>query len=238
MIRRPPRSTLFPYTTLFRSTIPRRRSSPSAPSRASRWMRTASAARSWFRQPGGEYTPDTVTVGRRLRVVEPFRSLFYAPQFVAIHGGHLGAEGLEIALSTAARAGGTVEALRNGSADLALGGLMRSFELVDRGGPRLVHFAAVNDRNGFFLLSRHPRPRFAWPELLGRTVISFGGAPTPWLCMQAVLRRHGVDPPRVTFGPDPSPAHPSAAFRAGQAALPEPAPPILDQPRADGPGDL
>src|SRR5439155_8651179 len=131
-----------PPRSIHPRTIPRRRSSPSAPSRASRAMRPASSARSWFRQPGGEYTPDTVTVGRRLRVVEPFRSLFYAPQFVAIHGGHLGAEGLEIALSTAARAGGTVEALRNGSADLALGGLMRSFELVDRGGPRLVHFAA------------------------------------------------------------------------------------------------
>src|SRR5436309_352237 len=76
---------------------------------------------------------------------------------------------------------------------------MRSFELVDRGGPRLVHFAAVNDRNGFFLLSREPRRRFAWADLVGRTVISFGGAPTPWLCMQAVLRRHGLDPARVTF---------------------------------------
>jgi len=97
----------------------------------------------------------------RLRVIEPFRSLFYTPQFVAIHGGHLAAEGLEIALTTATQGGGTVDALRSGSADLALGGLMRSFELVDRGGPRLVHFAAVNDRNGFFLLSREPRRRFA-----------------------------------------------------------------------------
>ncbi|OLB06980.1 MAG: hypothetical protein AUH14_04905 [Candidatus Rokubacteria bacterium 13_2_20CM_69_15_1] len=179
-----------------------------------------------------------MTVGRRLRVVEPFRSLFYAPQFVAIHGGHLGAEGLEIALSTAARAGGTVEALRNGSADLALGGLMRSFELVDRGGPRLVHFAAVNDRNGFFLLSRHPRPRFAWPELLGRTVISFGGAPTPWLCMQAVLRRHGVDPARVTFVRDLSTADAIAAFRAGKADFLEHGPPIVDELVADGTGHL
>src|SRR2546428_8265879 len=58
----------------------------------------------------------------RLRVVEPFRSLFYAPQFVAIHGGHLAAEGLEIALTTAAKGGGTVDALLNGNGDLALGG--------------------------------------------------------------------------------------------------------------------
>src|SRR2546427_4831321 len=31
MIRRPPRSTLFPYTTLFRSRAPRRRRSPRTP---------------------------------------------------------------------------------------------------------------------------------------------------------------------------------------------------------------
>src|SRR2546430_7454189 len=34
MIRRPPRSTLFPYTTLFRSGIPRRRADPGPPTRA------------------------------------------------------------------------------------------------------------------------------------------------------------------------------------------------------------
>src|SRR2546422_8702962 len=36
MIRRPPRSTLFPYTTLFRSLRPMTASTPQAPPRASR----------------------------------------------------------------------------------------------------------------------------------------------------------------------------------------------------------
>ncbi len=174
----------------------------------------------------------------RLRVIEPFRSLFYTPQFVAIHGGHLAAEGPEIALTTATQGGGTVDALRSGSADLALGGLMRSFELVDRGGPRLVHFAAVNDRNGFFLLSREPRRRFAWADLVGRTVISFGGAPTPWLCMQAVLRRHGLDPARVTFVRDLSTPDAVAAFCAGKADFLEHGPPVVDELIAGGAGHL
>src|SRR5256885_5614188 len=42
MIRRPPRSTLFPYTTLFRSRAPRRR----RPRRRARAPRTGRAARS------------------------------------------------------------------------------------------------------------------------------------------------------------------------------------------------
>ena len=49
-------------------------------------------------------------------------------------------------------------ALLDGDIEISLGGLMRSFELADRGGPIVVHFAEVCSRNGFFLLSREPRP--------------------------------------------------------------------------------
>src|SRR5438132_7396756 len=46
MIRRPPRSTLFPYTTLFRSTATRRRNS-AEPSPSPLW--TAEPRRRWLR---------------------------------------------------------------------------------------------------------------------------------------------------------------------------------------------
>ena len=41
-------------------------------------------------------------MARALTVMEPLRSLFYAPQFVALHGGHFPAEG-----RTRTRAGGS-----------------------------------------------------------------------------------------------------------------------------------
>jgi len=179
-----------------------------------------------------------VTPGRPLRVVVAFHSIFYAPLPVAIRGGHFAAEGVEVDPETPALAAGTVDALQSGVADISLSGIMRSFQLVDRGGARLVHFAAVNDRNGFFLLSREPRPRFAWPDVVGRTIISFGGAPTPWLCMQAVLRRHGVDPARVTFRRDLSTPDAIAAFRAREGTFIEHGPPVIDQLIADGTGHL
>jgi NitT/TauT family transport system substrate-binding protein len=179
-----------------------------------------------------------VTPGRPLRVVVAFHSIFYAPLPVAIRGGHFAAEGIEVDPETPALAAGTVDALLSGVADISLSGIMRSFQLVDRGGARLVHFAAVNDRNGFFLLSREPRPRFAWPDVVGRTIISFGGAPTPWLCMQTVLRRHGVDPARVTFRRDLSTPDAIAAFRAREGDFIEHGPPVVDQLIADGTGHL
>ena len=181
-----------------------------------------------------------VAVGssRRIRVVVAFHSIFYAPLPVAILGGHFAAEGLEVDPETPALAAGTVGALQSGAADVSLSGIMRSFDLADRGEAAPIHFAAVNDRNGFFLLSRQAQPSFGWSDLIGRTVISFGGAPTPWLCMQSVLRRHGVDPARVTFLRGLSTEDAVAAFRARKGDFIEHGPPVVDQLLADRTGHL
>ena len=174
----------------------------------------------------------------RIRVAETFRSIFYAPLAVGVYGGHFAIEGLDVGVVTAEFGAGTVGLMQRGEADVALSGLMRSFDQADHGEPPLVHFAAVNDRNGFFLLSRESRPGFVWSDLVGRTVISFGGAPTPWLCMLAVLRRHGVDPARVTFLRGLSNADAVAAFRERKGDFIEHGPPIVDQLLADGTGHL
>lgn len=165
----------------------------------------------------------------RLTVMEPFRSLFYTPQFVALHGGHFAAEELGVTVVTGTDATSTTRALIEGTAQVSLGGLMRSLDLADRGGRRLVHFAEVNSRNGFFLLSREPRPRFTWSDLVGRTVISFAGAPTPWLCMLAVLRRHGVDPAGVRFVRNLAGDEAVRAFRAGRGDFLEAGQPTTEE---------
>ena len=136
---------------------------------------------------------------RRLTIYEPFRSIFYAPQFVALYGGHFAGEGLEVEVRTAGGGTTTTGALIDGHAEIALGGIMRSLDVADRGGPWLPHFAQVNQRNGFFLLSRTPRPTFRWADVVGTTIVSFAEAPTPWQCMLTVLRRHGVDPASLAY---------------------------------------
>jgi NitT/TauT family transport system substrate-binding protein len=151
----------------------------------------------------------------RVLVYEPFRSIFYAPQFVALHGGHFTAEDLQVEVRTQGEGVTTTGALIDGIAPISLGGIMRSLGVADQGGPFLPHFAEVNSRNGFFLLARQPQPRFAWTDLVGRTVLSFAEAPTPWQCMLTVLRRHGVDPARVRIERTRPVAEAVAAFTAG-----------------------
>lgn len=174
----------------------------------------------------------------RVTVAQPFRSIFYAPHCVALRGGHFAAEGLDVHAVVADGSTNTIRALAESSAQICLGGIMRSLDVADRGGRLFPHFAEVNSRNGFFLLSRAPRPDFTWGELAGRTVISFAGAPTPWQCMLTVLRRHGVDPLRVTFLRNLHGADAVAAFLAGRGEFLEAGQPTTEQLLDEGTAHL
>ena len=171
---------------------------------------------------------------RPLIVYEPFRSIFYAPQFVAIHGGHFASEGLDVQVRTAGAGLTTTAALINGQSAIALGGIMRSLDVADRGGPFLVHFAEVNSRNGFFLLTRRRRAEFAWADLVGKTVIDFAEAPTPWQCLLTVLRKHGVDPASVHIDRTRPLPDAVAAFRAGHGEFLQTGQPFTEELIGDG----
>jgi NitT/TauT family transport system substrate-binding protein len=176
---------------------------------------------------------------RRLTVLMPFHTPFYAPLSAGAALGHFGDEGLDVRVVAAAAFGkGTIPALLDGDIEISLGGLMRSFELADRTGRLVVHFAEVCSRSGFFLLSREPRPGFAWTDLVGKTVISFAEAPTPWQCMLTVLRKNGVDPARVRIERELPVARAVEAFRRGHGDFLEQAEPVADQLIADGAAHL
>ena len=177
-------------------------------------------------------------MSRPLTVMEPFHSPFYAPLAVTLSRGHFTDEGLDVTVRTASRSAGTVEALLRGEVEVSLGGIMRSLELADRGGGFLPHFIEVNSRNGFFLLGRRPEPGFRWADLVGKTVISFAEAPTPWQCMLTVLRRHGVDPAQVKIERTLPGADAVAAFLAGHGDYLEQGQPIVERLLAGGAAHL
>lgn len=178
-------------------------------------------------------------MSRGLTVLMPFHTPFYAPLPAGVALGHFADEGLDVTAVPAARFGkATMPALLDGDIQISLGGLMRSFELADRGGPIVVHFAEVCSRNGFFLLSRESRPGFTWSDLVGRTVLSFAEAPTPWQCLLTVLRRHGVDPASVRIERHRPGPEAIAAFRAGQGDFLEQPQPVVEELLVDGAAHL
>lgn len=137
----------------------------------------------------------------RVRFVEPFRTALYAPHYLALGLGLFAREGLQVDFRTATTQNGVTRALLTGEADIGLSGPMRALAAADRGEGRLLCVAEVTSRAGFFLLGRSA-DEFGWRDLVGRRVFVFGEAPTPRLCLEYVLERHGVSPSAVELVAD------------------------------------
>ncbi len=176
---------------------------------------------------------------RPLTVLMPFHTPFYAPLPAGVALGHFADEGLAVTVHPAAAFGkAAMQALLDGDLTITLSGLMRSFDLADRTGRKIVHFAEVCSKNGFFLLSRRPRPAFRWADLEGATLIGFAEAPTPWQCLLTVLRRHGVDAARVRIERERPAQEAVAAFRAGHGDFLEQTQPVAERLVAEGAAHL
>lgn len=176
---------------------------------------------------------------RPMTVLMPFHTPFYAPLAAGVALGHFRDEGLAVRVVPAATYGANAaEALAAGRLEVSLSGIMRSLVLTDQGGPRLVHFIEVCRRNGFFLLSREPRPGFRWDDLVDRTVVDFAEAPTPWQCLLAVLRRNRVDPARVRIERTRPAAEAVAAFLGGHGDFLEQTQPTVERLLAAGQAHL
>src|SRR5262249_9734620 len=101
----------------------------------------------------------------RLRLGLTFHHPYYPPYYVALHRGLFEAHGLE--LTTTVPGGGRLilAGQASGDLDVALGGIMRSLVSYDQGERDApLHFARLNDRDGFFLVGRSAA--FDWPDLL------------------------------------------------------------------------
>ncbi len=165
---------------------------------------------------------------RKVRLMETFRTVFYTPIYVAVAGGFLESEGLDVDFQTCP--GGfphPLSALKHGAADIVQSGIMRCIIALDWGAETTpLHFAKINARDGFFVLSREEMPQFRWETLAGSRVIPVGFSPMPWASFQYTLRNNGVDPAGLTLLHGLSLEDAVAAFRAGEADfihLPEPA---------------
>src|SRR6266702_8599615 len=75
--------------------------------------------------------------------------------------------------------GSALAALEDGSAHVVQSALSQGFTSLNKGEtPAAVHFAQVNEMDGFFLTGREADPAFTWDKLEGTEVVMFkGGQP-------------------------------------------------------------
>jgi len=137
----------------------------------------------------GEPELTTITVN------EVTRSVFYAPQYVAIALGYFEENGLEIDLSTGQGADNVMTAVLAGQSDIGFAGPEASIYVYNEGKEDHTQvFAQLTKTDGSFLVSREPNEDFKWTDLKGKTVIPGRKGGVPYMTFEYVLKQNGLNP--------------------------------------------
>ncbi|MDM5332593.1 ABC transporter substrate-binding protein [Ureibacillus composti] len=132
---------------------------------------------------------------QEVKVGEVTRSIFYAPQYVAIEKGFFEEEGLNVELSTIAGGDKTMTALLSGGIDVALVGSETSIYVTAQGAnDPIKNFAQLTQTDGTFLVSREKIENFSWDMLKGSTFLGQRKGGMPQMAGEFVLKKHDIDP--------------------------------------------
>lgn len=132
---------------------------------------------------------------QEVKVGEVTRSIFYAPQYVAIEKGFFEEEGLKVDLKTIAGGDKTMTALLSGGIDVALVGSETSIYVTAQGAnDPIKNFAQLTQTDGTFLVAREQIDDFSWEMLKGTTFLGQRKGGMPQMAGEFVLKKHGIDP--------------------------------------------
>ena len=175
---------------------------------------------------GGENTVTTGTTvtdegktTKKISVMEVTRSIFYAPQYVALSQGFFKEEGLEIELTTGSGADSVMTSVLSNQVDIGFSGPEAAIYVYNQGStdyPKV--FAQLTKRDGSFLVSREKNEDFKWTDVKGSVIIPGRVGGVPNMTLQYVLRKNGIDVEKdVTLDTSISFDLMAGAFSAGNA---------------------
>ena len=132
---------------------------------------------------------------KNIKVNEVTRSVFYAPQYVAINNGYFEEDGLEIELSTGQGADAVMTAVLSNQCIIGFAGPEASIYVYNEGKEDYCQvFAQMTKRDGSFLVSKEPTDNFNWEDLKGKTVIPGRKGGVPYMTLEYVLKKNGINP--------------------------------------------
>ena len=132
---------------------------------------------------------------KTIKVNEVTRSVFYAPQYVAIDNGYFKENGIEIELTTGQGADAVMTAVLANQCDIGFAGPEASIYVYNEGKEDYTQvFAQMTKKDGSFLISRDKTDNFSWQDLKGKTVIPGRKGGVPYMTLEYVLRKNGINP--------------------------------------------
>ena len=130
-----------------------------------------------------------------IKVNEVTRSVFYAPQYVAINNGYFEENGLEIELSTGQGADAVMTAVLSNQCDIGFAGPEASIYVYNEGKEDYTQvFAQMTKKDGSFFISKTDTNNFSWQDVKGKTIIPGRKGGVPYMTLEYVLRKNGIEP--------------------------------------------
>lgn len=132
---------------------------------------------------------------KTVRIGEVTRSLFYAPEYVAIAKGFFEEEGLNVELTTTPGGDKTMTALLSNVIDVALVGSETSIYVNQQGtDDPIINFAQLTQTDGTFLVAREADDHFDWNTLKGKVFLGQRKGGMPQMAGEFALKKKGIDP--------------------------------------------
>jgi NitT/TauT family transport system substrate-binding protein len=148
-----------------------------------------------------------------IRIMASRHSAFYTPLLCCIR--FLRDEGHEVSYSVLGAGQRTYALIRDGAVDIMQSAVSSNWMPRERGvEPLPVHFAQINQRDGFFLVARHPDQAFDWKKLEGQTLVADHGV-QPLVMLKYAVRQNGADWKKIKVVDAGATDKMEAAFTAG-----------------------
>lgn len=165
-------------------------------------------------------------------------SAFYSPLISTMSGGFLKDEGIDASYSVAAPGVSAIKALEEGTAQVIQSAPSQGFTSLGKGEtPTAIHFAQINEMDGFFITGREADAAFDWKKLEGADVVMFGGG-QPLAMFKYACHKAGIDFDKINAINPGGAADIDKAFRAGQGTYVQQQGPFPQQLEADGVGHV
>lgn len=130
----------------------------------------------------------------KIKLAEVARSVFYAPQYVAINKGYFKDEGLDIELINANGADKVTAALLSGDVQIGLQGPEPTIYLYKNNKSNyLINFAQLTRTDGSFIFGRKPIENFTLNDLKGKSILGGRKGGVPEMTLEYILKEAGLD---------------------------------------------
>ena len=177
-------------------------------------------------------------MNKTIHVMVLRHAAFYSPLLATLGAGLLKAEGYDFTYTIATPDNSVEQGVRNSSVHVAQSAPATSFApLANATEPAFVHFAQINDRDGFFLVGREPTKNFTWNDLVGQQLL-VDHFFQPLAMFRYALHLKGIDESSIAMTDAGDVAAIEQAFRQGQGAYAHMQGPVPQQLEKEGLGHV